>query len=582
MPCASLVSPLFCLVLAQIAPPTLPHAAVAADHQIASDAGVEILRAGGNAVDAAVAVSFTLSVVRPESCGIGGGGFMIIHFDHDPRHGTQTIALNYREQAFAKASPTYYVNNPDPYASTRGGAAVAIPGTVAGLLHALETYGTLDRAKVLAPAIRAAQQGFHADEHFLGAVSSSRKKFAERADYDARFAFTARRFFTNAAGTAPIALGDLITNPEQAHALELIARDGAAAFYSGPIASAIVNAVANDHGDLTLADLASFKHETLTPFSINFRGDTILTMPPPSSGGIIVAEVLGILDRRPDDLARAVAAGPMSAPYIHLITEASKHGFADRARWLGDSASARAAAGTLTAPAYLDSLASRIDMTRTFAPETYGSTPSAPAAPADDHGTSHFCVIDTNGNAVSCTETINLEFGSFLAVPEYGFILNDQMDDFTARPGKPNAFGLKQSDANAPAPGKRPLSSMTPLMVLHEDPTTHESKVKLLAGASGGPRIISGTLQSTLKVLLFDVNAQEAVASPRFHHQWDPNVLGLEAPLFTTPVAAELKALGHDVRTRDDVSHTQLIRVLNDGTKQPASDPRKGGQPAGY
>ncbi len=551
-------------------PLVFSHAAVAADHPIASEAGLEILKAGGNAVDAAVAVSFTLSVVRPESCGIGGGGFMLIHLNTP--QGPKDIALNYREQAFAKASPDYYVNKPDEMASTRGGAAVAIPGTVAGLLHAQATYGKLDRATVLKPAIRAATMGYHADAHILDCVKNARALFEKRPDFAKRFANLDQRYLKG----GELKLGELITNPEHAQALELIARDGAAAFYSGPIAQAIVRTIEADGGDMTLADLASFKVETLTPFSINFRGDTILTMPPPSSGGVVVGEVMGILERRPDDLAAAIAAGPMSATYIHLVAEASKHGFADRARWLGDSASARQAASTLTAPAYLDDLASRINPKGVLPPERYGSIPPAPAAPAEDHGTSHFCVADATGNAVSCTETVNLEFGSFLVVPEYGFILNDQMDDFTARPGKANAFGLKQSEANAPGPGKRPLSSMTPTIV------TRDGSVKLLVGASGGPRIISGTLQTALKVLLFNQSATEAVSSPRFHHQWDPNVLGLEKPLFESDATSALKALGHEVKARGDVSHTQAIRILPDGSKQPASDPRKGGIPAGY
>jgi gamma-glutamyltranspeptidase/glutathione hydrolase len=566
----TLLSLLLAAIAPTVQPPTFPNAAVAADHQIASETGLEVLRAGGNAVDAAVAVSFTLSVVRPESCGIGGGGFMLIHLNTP--QGPKDIALNYREQAFAKASADYYVNKADDLASTRGGAAVAIPGTVAGLLHAQATYGKLDRAAVLTPAIRAAVTGFRADAHILESVKGAHALFEKRPDFAARFSDLDRRYLRGGG----LKSGELITNPEHAQALELIARDGAAAFYSGPIAHAIVRAIQSDGGDITLADLASFKVETLTPFSINFRGDTILTMPPPSSGGVVVGEILGILQRRPDDLAAAIAAGPTSAAYIHLVAEASKHGFADRARWLGDSASARAAATHLTSPAYLDDLASRIDSGAVLPQERYGSTPPSPAAPAEDGGTSHFCVIDAMGNAVSCTETINLEFGSFLVVPEYGFLLNDQMDDFTARPGKANAFGLKQSEANAPGPGKRPLSSMTPTIV------TRNGSVKLLVGASGGPRIISGTLQTALKVLLFDQPASDAVASPRFHHQWDPDILGLERTLLSSPAAEELKTLGHAVRARGDVSHTQLIRVRDDGTKEPASDPRKGGVPAGY
>lgn len=557
-----------------------PRAAVAADHVIASEAGAEILRKGGNAVDAAVATSFCLSVVRPYSCGIGGGGFMIVHLKDDPRRpgaGPVTTAINYREQAGAWARPDYYEHLADPDASTHGGKAVAIPGNVAGLLYALERYGTMDRRAVLGPAIRAAEQGFTVDRHYVDNVKEVIEwieKDPARAD---RFPFLWDRLLRQ----GKIAEGDVIRLPEQAEALMLIAERGAAGFYDGPVAEAIIEAIRADGGEMTLADLKSFKVEELKPLEIGFRGKRILSMPPPSSGGIAVAHILGLLDRRAGDLQ---GLRPGTGPYLHLVAEASKHAFADRARWLGDTAYAAVPIEKLLSPEALAKQAALIDMRRTRPQAEYGTAEQLP----EDGGTSHFCVIDERGNAVSCTETINLIFGSLVPVARYGFILNDEMDDFTTRRGKPNAFGLVQSDRNLPAPGKRPLSCMTPVMVFEQrQPASGTGQpredVVLMAGASGGPRIITGTVQASLHVLLFDLGAIESVGLPRFHHQWEPDVLQLEDALRGGEVEADLKARGHVTGRREVVGAVQLIRAARTGRGyEAASDPRKGGRPAGY
>ncbi|HYE63338.1 MAG TPA: gamma-glutamyltransferase [Phycisphaerales bacterium] len=550
-------------------------AAVAADHRLASAAGVEVLRAGGNAVDAAVATSFALSVVRPYSCGIGGGGFMVIRLKEHPRYPEGvTTALNYREWGIGKARPDYFENEPDPDAATHGGKAVCVPGHVAGLLVALEKYGTMTREQVLAPAIRLAEQGYAADAHY---VLSSREviewieKDASRAP---RFEFLWDRLLYK----GKVKEGDKVDLREQARVLRLIAEKGSAGFYEGDVARAIVDAVRRDGGEMTLEDLAGYRVEELKPLVTAFRGNTVLSMPPPSSGGIVLAQVLGMLEVRGRDLERIVKeSGWGSAEYVHLVAEAGKHAFADRARWMGDPNFVKVPVKALLSEEYVRGRARAMDLTHVLPIEAYGSASPLP----DDGGTSHLCVVDEMGNAVACTETINLVFGSLVAVPEYGFILNDEMDDFLARKGKANAFGLDHADLNRPEAKKRPLSSMTPTIVLKNGEDGKPGDPVLLAGASGGPRIISGTIEASLNVLVFDMPALEAVSRARFHHQWHPDVLELEGEIAGGALEEALKKLGHTTKRRDRIAAVQIIRRVKDGW-QPASDPRKGGVPAGY
>lgn len=543
-----------------------PSAAVAADHPIASKAGLEILRAGGNAVDAAVATSFALSVVRPQSCGIGGGGFMIIHLRDDPRHGTITTAINYREQAPAAVGPDYFEKTKDQNASTHGGKAVGVPGTVAGLLYALEKYGTLDRKNVLAPAIRAAEQGFTADQHYVDSAKEALEWLDKQPGRRARFAEFHSQFLLSGS----VRPGSLVQLPDQAKALREIAERGADAFVTGPIADALVRVVRGDKGSLTRDDLGAFKVVETAPLKADFLGNSLYMMPPPSSGGIVITQALEMLELRRDEIRRL---NHNSAPYIHLVTEAMKHAFADRARWMGDPAFVDVPIDRLLAPSYIRARAALFNPARTLKPEQYGTSPQLP----EDHGTSHLSVVDARGNAVACTETINLIFGSYLVVPGYGFILNNEMDDFLTRRGEKNAFGLEQSERNLPAPGKRPLSSMSPII------GTNKDGVMLVAGASGGPRIISSTLEVALNVLVFDKAAGEAVSLPRFHHQWMPDLLGLEAGLRSGTAEKELVSLGHRTEEKPMVGTVQLIRRARSGAGWEAcSDPRKGGSPAGY
>lgn len=547
-----------------------PTAAVAADHALASQAGLEILRAGGNAVDAAVATSFALSVVRPYSCGVGGGGFMIIRLADHRGHGPLTVAINFRETAPASVGPQSYETLGE-FAATHGGMAVGVPGQVEGMLHALDRYGTLSRERVLAPAIRLAREGFAADAHYIKSTQHDDlvipwlRAEPQRRE---RFAWLWERCLKH----GEVSLGDRISLPEQARVLERIAAEGRAGFYEGPVARAIVNAVNADGGHFTPEDLRGYRCEETPVLTSTFRGCTVIGMPPPSSGGIVVEQVLRMFEVRPDLLADAVKAGHNSPPYVHLVTEAGKHAFADRARWLGDSNFVKVPLGALRSKDYIAARAALLDPHRTLPHEAYGSSTPLP----EDGGTSHHCVIDAQGNAVACTETVNLIFGSLLAVPEYGFVLNNTMDDFLTRGGHANAFGLSHADRNRPEPGKRPLSSMTPTIVLDET-----GRPSIIVGGSGGPRIISGTLQTALNVLLFDMSADAALAAPRFHHQWEPDVLQLEDAMDTPSLRGSLRALGHTVGHREAVGNVQLIRRVPAGW-QAASDPRKGGAPAGY
>jgi gamma-glutamyltranspeptidase/glutathione hydrolase len=405
-----------------------------------------------------------------------------------------------------------------------------------------------------------------------------------------------------------LAEGDTIRNAEQAGALRLIARDGARAFYEGPIADAIVEAVARAGGELTRDDLRAFAPTWTPPLVGGFRGRTLFTMPPPSNGGVATIQTLEIIDRFAERRGvRVERLDRESADYVHLVVESMKHAFADRAEWFGDPAFVDVPVAGLLSDAYLDDLAARIDPGVTQAPEHYGSR----VPPPDDGGTSHFCVIDERGLAVACTETINLAFGSCIAVEPYGFLLNNEMDDFTTIRGGANAFGLRQSERNLPAPGKRPLSSMSPTIVVAPD-----GAVEFIAGGSGGPRIITGVVQSLLNAMVFGMPAGEAIAARRFHHQWWPDRIAFEATwapdttrdakdIFAsaegitevahpqagsggaaeagTAVAAlheRLRAKGHALAIAEDVGAVQMIQRAGDGYRG-ASDPRKGGAPAG-
>ncbi len=554
---------------------TFASGVVACDHPLASQAGREMLERGGNAVDAAVAASFALSVVRPYSCGIGGGGFMLVYLHDDPRHGRMVRAIDYRERAPGAVGPTYFVDRPeaDPRFS---GHAVAVPGTVAGLLHALETYGTMDRATVMAPAIRLAREGFEIDAHHVATALRMAREIDPAAATPSvvatRYGYVWRNFLTTSVGV-PLRAGDRLVNEAQAAALERIALDGRAGFYAGETASRVATAVQSAGGVLTLADLAAFEAVEHAPISAAYGQRVVFLMPPPSSGGICAAQTLGILERiEAIDAGVAGAKSSGNPRFAHALVESFKHAFADRARWLGDAEYVSVPMARLLDPTVLARRAARWDPETTLPQEAYGRA----VAPPVDGGTSHVSVVDAMGNAVACTETINTLFGSRVGVDGGGFVLNNQMDDFLTRPGEANAYDLVQAERNLPEPGKRPLSSMCPTIVLGTD-----GRVELVLGASGGPRIITATVQVLLNVTRFGLDAYDAVAAPRYHHQWAPNVLQLEPALTDGALADGLLSRGHEIAPRDEVGVVQVVRRVRGGW-QAASDPRKGGAPAGH
>lgn len=529
---------------------------VAADHRLASEAGVEILRRGGNAIDAAVATAFALGVVNPSSCGIGGGGFMLVY-----REGTRSAAaLDFRETAPAAASRDMFVRDGKavPELSRRGGLAVGVPGEVAGLAAAWRRYGSQPWAAVMEPAIRLARDGFPVGPHLAGEIERNRD--ALRADP------TLAAAFFHGDGR-PLAAGETLRRPELAATLQRIADGGVAAFYRGEIAARIVESVDAAGGILSRADLEAYRPVWRRPLVASLGGDRIYAMPPPSSAGVVL-EMLGILGR--DDLP---ALGRDSGTYAHLLTETMQHGFADRARFYGDPGYVTVPLARLLAPVNTALLRSRISAVRTGTSEAYGTAPAAPTTAADK-GTSHLSVMDDRGNAVACTTTVNTAFGALFTAAGTGIILNNQLDDFSAQPGAPNVFGLVGTAANAVAPGKRPLSSMSPMIV------TRGGEPILAVGGSGGPLIVSGTLQVLLNVLAFDLDASTAVAAPRLHHQWLPDVVAVE-PGIGTDVRTSLARRGHSVRELPAMGAIQAVRS-EAGVMEGASDPRKYGEAAGW
>ena len=547
--------------------PTYANGAVAADSPVASEAGVKILKAGGNAVDAAVATGFTLAVTRPFSCGIGGGGFMIV-YDPDADDGRgDSWALDYRETAPSAVGPDYYADQPETASGYRpslyGGRASGTPGEVPGLLAAHTRWGKLKLAEVMAPAIAAARDGFAVDASYLSAVR--RVSAIRRQHPDLRP--VSQWLWEHLCGKGELQVGDRLKQPELAAFLEKIARKGIDA-WSNDAAAIIAGANRAYDGAMLPDDIRDYQPRWRKPIFARdlFLGYEAILMPPPSSGGIVMLQVLQMMQARLGELGNP----PMDSPeFTHLFTETLKHAFADRARYLADPDFAPVPMDKLRDRDRINEIAAGINLQRTGESNDYGVV----APPPDDSGTSHYSVIDDRGMTVAATETINGTFGSLLAVPEIGVVLNNEMDDFTTIPGEANLFGLRQSDWNLPEPGKRPLSSMSPTILLKDNRTA------VTAGASGGPRIITGTLQVILRIIYEQMNPTDAVAAPRIHHQWLPDRLLLEeAALGLQP---SLEAYGHEVKRTGGVGVVQTIRAGEAGY-QPASDPRKGGRAAGY
>jgi gamma-glutamyltranspeptidase/glutathione hydrolase len=524
--------------------------AVAADNVDASRAGAEVLAAGGNAVDAAVAASLALGVVAPSGSGLGGGGFLVLWRAAEKK----VYVLDYRETAPRAARKELFVvdGKVDPERSRTGGLAVAVPGQPAGLAEAETRFGKLGLARAAAPAVRLARDGFVASS-LLGVLAPRMlARFGAAVDDSLRALL--------APAGRPLSAGARVTRPELAATLEAYAKGGAAALTAGPIARAMVTAVQRRGGNLTDEDLASYRPIWRAPVEGTFRNRKLYGAPPPA-GDATAIEALQILDARPP-------APRGSSAELHQIVEALKHAFADRARLLGDPAFTKIPLAQLLDPGYTRALAAKILDEKIQPHDAYGQ----PAAPPRDHGTSHVCAVDGEGNVVAITNTINLPFGA--GVVAGGILLNDEMDDFAADPNAPNAYRLVGGDANAIAPGKRPASSMSPLIVVDGD------RAVMCVGGSGGPTIVSGVVQVIVNAIDHHLDAEAAVAAPRVHAQWIPDGVMAE-PDIPSDVLDGLRRRGHQVIPflEHAIPAVQAILVGKDGV-QAASDPRKGGAPA--
>ncbi|MCH7599051.1 MAG: gamma-glutamyltransferase [Myxococcales bacterium] len=533
----------------------------------AARAGRSILAQGGNAIDAAVATAFALSVTQPFSSGLGGGAFLLIR-----TAAGETIAIDARETAPAKAHRDMYIEEGVPEdASTVGPLAVATPGLLRGLALALESYGTMPLATVMQPAIELAANGFEIGPYHAKKIEWMREHLSA-----ADFPETVRIQFNNG---APVKIGWRLVQKDLAKTLRTIAKQGPDVFYTGAIATAIANHVQGKGGILTLADLAGYKPVLREAVSGSYRGVEIHSYPPPSSGGVVLLEILNILEGY--DLA---ALGSGSSASIHLIGESMKLAFADRAAYMGDSDFIDVPVEALISKEYGDKQRARINPPWfKRSPDTWFNGKSVlnaegPGLPQNDSGTAHLSVVDAAGNAVAITKTINTLFGSGITVPGTGVILNNEMDDFAVAPDTPNAYGLVDTTgANAIEPFKRPLSSMSPTILVKN------GKPFMITGSPGGPRIITTTLLTILNIIDYDMNVQEAVAAPRFHHQWIPDKLYLE-PEFSADVIEALEARGHNVTQTDRRWSSAQAIVIDPATGRMTggSDPRADGQAVPY
>lgn len=526
-------------------------------HPLATQAALDAFAAGGNAIDAAVAAGVTLGVVDSFNSGLGGGCFILVH-----SAAGRSLVLDGRETAPAAATAGMFVRDGkgDTAASQTGALAVAVPGALAAYAEAQRRFGRLPLGAVVAPAARIAAEGFVLDPHHA-------RRIALKADDLRRFPGSLAVYF-RPDGT-PLVAGDRLVQPDLAESYRRIAADGPDWFYRGAFAETVGAWMAAHGGILTAADFAAYRVVEREPLRTEYRGRTVLGVPPPSSGGIHVAQILALLSHH--DLAAATEPGQRE----HLLAESMKLAFADRAFWLGDPAFAKVPRGLLDT-GYLAGLAARIDPQRTI-PVPHAGTP--PAADSDiftgGRHTTHFSVADAEGNWVACTATINTTFGSKVIVPGTGIILNNEMDDFSVQPGVPNAFGLVGGEANAVAPGKRPLSSMSPTIVLEQ------GRPILALGGAGGPTIISQTVQNVIRILDLGQSPAEALAGARIHHQWKPDRLAVE-PGLPADVRAALAARGHVLHDDAVIGVSQIVARAPDGTFIGASDPRVPSRAAGW
>ena len=526
------------------------HGMVVSGSPLASEVGRKILEEGGNAIDAATAVGFALAVVHPEAGNIGGGGFSIIRTADG-----KVTALDYRETAPAAATRTMYQDlEGDPTElSITGILGVGVPGSVAGLVEQHRKYGRLPLRDIVAPAIALARDGFTVDAYRERSIDASRPLL---------YLFNGSRADFLPDGHAP-KVGTTFRQPDLARTLEMIADSGANGFYRGPVADLLVAEMQRDGGLITHADLEQYRAIWRDPIAIEYRGYTVYSMPPSSSGGVTLAEILNVME----------GFGPLppfgSPQLIHREAEAMRRAFTDRNYYLGDPDYVNAPIAKLISKAYADSLRTSIDLEH--------ATPSAVVKPAaGGMSTTHYSVVDADGNAVSTTTTLNNSYGSGVTVTGAGFLLNDEMDDFASAPGKPNMYGLVQGDVNAVAPGRRMLSAMTPSVV-----TDSAGKLFLVVGTPGGPTIITQVYHVISNVIDHHMSLADAVAAPRMHHQGLPDQIRLEAGGFYPATIAALEAMGHAIVFRTRWGDVEAIIRTPTGWEG-VSDPRLGGGGAGY
>jgi gamma-glutamyltranspeptidase/glutathione hydrolase len=533
---------------------TAEHGLVVAQERLAAEVGADILRQGGNAVDAAVATGFALAVTYPRAGNIGGGGFMVIH----SAGRNEDAAIDYRETAPGAITRDIFLGpdgKPDTDKSRNSALGIGVPGTVAGLALALEKYGSgrFTLAQTLKPAIELARDGFVVADDMADTLSDMYRRMGRWPN--------SAKAFSREDGT-PLQEGDRLIQSDLAATLSAIAEQGARGFYEGPVAERLAKAVRDAGGIMTADDLKSYQAMIRNPVRGNYRGYDIVSMPLPSSGGTVLLETLNILEGFP---MAEMSQG--SAPSLHLLIEAMKRAYADRARYLGDPAFVNAPVNVLITKDYAARQRASIDLAR--------ATPAADVlgvSPREGSNTTHYSVVDSSGNAVSNTYTLNFPYGVGLVAEGTGVLLNNELDDFTAAPGASNAFGLVGFEANLPGPGKRPLSSMSPTIVLKD------GKPVLVTGSPGGSRIISAVLQVVVDVLDYKMDVAAAVAAPRVHHQWMPDEVRVERG-FPDEVLAGLRAKGHKVIEPVGQTSVNSIAVTPHGLLG-APDPRTRGAAA--
>ncbi|MBB5718683.1 gamma-glutamyltranspeptidase/glutathione hydrolase [Stakelama sediminis] len=526
------------------------HAMVVTAQHLATDVGVKILREGGNAVDAAVAVGYALAVVHPCCGNIGGGGFMVIHLADG-----QNLFLDFREKAPLKATATLFQDDKGNVVKGRSTGTylgVGVPGTVMGLNSALAKYGTMSLSQVMQPAIELAAKGYLLESGDVKILNSRTRDFANEPNVASIFLNHGK----------PWGIGDRLVQTKLADTLRAIEKGGTQAFYKGAIAQKVVAASKANGGLLSMKDFADYTVQWDKPVTCDYRGYTVVSDPPPSSGGTTICEILQVLKAYP--LSKY---GYGSVMATHYIVEAERHAFADRNTDLGDPAFVHNPVDKLISPAHADAIRAQIESDKA----TPSSEVKGGVSATEGTNTTHYSVVDAAGNSVGVTYTINYLFGVGKIAGDTGFFLNNEMDDFTSKPGVPNTFGLVQGKANAVGPGKRPLSSMSPTIVL--DP---EGKTFMVTGSPGGSTIITTTLQSILNVIDFGMNMQQSVNAPRFHHQWLPDTVVVEPGYLTPETRSKLEAMGYNFTPISALGADEAILVdRKNGVLEGANDRRR-------